>query len=125
MAITSNKTVTLFRFTETEGGLCVFLKHCAIRGLFGSRSHSNRRKENHHECSKMFKPRPAPDVHFPRSSFWAAVHVKRASPKPSRPQFARAHRNRKSGSAHNYGLPRPQRLLRAGKGNRPGEAGGE
>src|SRR5918996_4214944 len=85
---------------------------------------TNCKKENHHECSKMFKPRPAPDVP-PRSSLWADVHVKRASPKPGRPEFAGAHRNRKSGSAHQYGLPRPQRLLRPGKGHRPGEAGGE
>jgi hypothetical protein len=42
-----NNSVTLFRFTEIDGGLSVSEGRHAIRGLFGSPSHSNRRKENH------------------------------------------------------------------------------
>ena len=44
-------------------------------------------------------------------------------PERSRLEFAGADRSRKSGSAHQCGLPRPQRLPRSGKGHRPGEAG--
>ena len=41
------------------------------------------RKEHHGDFAKVFKPRRAPDVHFPRSSLWVAVLVTRAT-KPRR-----------------------------------------
>jgi hypothetical protein len=43
-------------------------------------------------------------------------------PKSRRLEFARARRSRKSGSAHQRGLPQPQRFIGPRKGHRPGEA---